>query len=237
MFPFDRPTNYGEMLNKISTFTFAIGILATFVVAAYSPPVRELLGSSHTQVDLWSFKIPLGYVIPSAIFTLVARVIRLHDRISDVFAIRESFDVNQILLPLSQQLGIHADAVLTSQLRSRRKAVMNRFFYRYASFEEPKISKALVLGAIDVWTWYWVLLEAICIILIAALVLSFVGRPLSAAITYLVLLGCVLLFLTYNRFCGKRAQDQIEEILSEQERADVIKDELLRMQRGGQIVA
>jgi uncharacterized membrane protein len=229
MFPFDRPTNYGEMLNKIGFFTFLTGVALALAVSNFSPAVKGVLGSSHTEVELLSIKIPLGYVIPAALFALIARIVRLHDRISDLFGIREKFDLRRILVPLCQKLGVRVDEPLISEFRARRGPVMGRFFYRYASFEDPQISKALVLGAIDLWTWYWILLEMICLLMISAVVLSFVGVPWFAATMYAATIAGILLFLTYDRFCGKRAEEQVEEILSDPARAAAIQEELLRI--------
>jgi uncharacterized membrane protein len=229
MFPFDRPTDYGEMLNKIGFFTFLTGVVLAIAVASFSPAVKGILGSSHTEVELLSIKIPLGYVVPAALFALLARVVRLHDRISDLFGIREKFDLRRILLPLCEELGLKVDTALISEFRANRGAVMGRFFYRYASFDDPQISKALVLGAIDLWTWYWILVEIICLIAISAVVLSFIGTPWFAGVMYVAAILGIWLFSTYDRFCGKRAEAQVKEIVSDPTRAQAIREELTRM--------
>ena len=43
MFPFERPKNYGEMLNKIGMFTLITGFMLTLLIRHYSPALAGLL--------------------------------------------------------------------------------------------------------------------------------------------------------------------------------------------------
>ena len=103
---------------------------------------------------------------------------------------------------------------------------MRRTFYRYASFEDPAISKASVLGAIDVWTWYWILLEGIALLLIAAIALALVGAYAACCGIVASAFLATLLFGTYYGICGRRADTQIEEITADEQRVATIKNEL-----------
>src|ERR1700722_13628022 len=100
MFPFDRPTSYSEMLNKIGIFTFLSALGLTLVVAYFVPSVATFLNSEPTTVEVLTLKIPLLFVLPPVIIALVARIIRLHDKVSDLFGLRARFDLCRILIPL-----------------------------------------------------------------------------------------------------------------------------------------
>ncbi len=119
---------------------------------------------------MFSLRIPVLFIVPAFLVAGVARVMRLHDKVSDWFRIRERFDLYRILIPLCGAVGIAIDVPLSEKLKSKRHKAMARF-YRYASFEDPKISKALVLSAIDLWTWYWILLEAMVLLALAGVIL------------------------------------------------------------------
>src|SRR5882762_2823277 len=98
MFPFDRPASYSEMLNKIGIFTFLSALALTILVAYFVPLVSTLLNSDPTTVEIASIKIPL-----------LARIIRLHDKISDLFGLRARFDLYRIMIPMSGSLQIPVD--------------------------------------------------------------------------------------------------------------------------------
>jgi hypothetical protein len=65
MFPFERPTNYGEMLNKIGMFTFIVALCLTLFVANYSPSIAYALKRIQIPVEVWSLHVPVLYVLPA----------------------------------------------------------------------------------------------------------------------------------------------------------------------------
>jgi len=225
MFPFDRPTSYGEMLNKIGIFTFLSALGLTLVVAYFVPAVHRSLNSEPTTVEILTLKIPLLFVVAPAIIALLARIFRLHDKMSDLFGLRARFDLYRILIPLCGSLQISVDKDFRDKLSSRRETAMERTYYAYASFEDPKISKALVLSAIDLWTWYWILVESCVLLGIGGVVLLGFGAYRGGSLVLIVLLLAILLFSTYYDACGRLADAQIAEIVAEPERATKLKTE------------
>jgi hypothetical protein len=223
VFPFNRPKNYSEMLDKIGLFTFFEAIVLTLIITNILDPIRQALYARDWHVKVMSIELPLLVVLPSLAIALFARIIRLHDKLSDLFRIRQHFDVSRILLPLAKAVGYKASEEALKALKTDRKRAMRKTFYRYASFEEPAISKALVLSAIDIWTWYWVLLEFVFLLVItASLFLGF--HALRPAFFTLAAFGVfLLLFLTAFPVCARKASDQIEEIVSDPERARKIR--------------
>jgi hypothetical protein len=229
MFPFDRPSNYSEMLNKIGTFTFLVALGMTWVVAYFVPEISTFLHSQTATVEVLTLKIPLLYVVPAVVIAIIARVIRLHDKLSDLFKIRSYFDVHRILLPLCKVLGIPVDKAFTEKLKKHRESAMGKTFYVYASFEDPVISKALVLSAIDRWTWYWVLLEASVILLLGAITLLLFGAYGGAGLMFILLILAGLLFSTYYNVCGRLADHQIEAIADDGQRVTALRKEFLNI--------
>src|SRR5579864_8992519 len=80
MFPFDRPTNYGEMLNKIGMFTFLIAFALTLLAANCSIVISNSLSRIQIPVEIWSLHVPVLYVVPALLVATLARIIRLHDK-------------------------------------------------------------------------------------------------------------------------------------------------------------
>jgi hypothetical protein len=226
MFPFERPSNYGEMLNKIGMFTLLVVFGLTLLVAHCSCTIASILSTIKVPVEIWSLHVPVLYVVPALVFASLARIFRLHDKVSDLFGIRSHFDIYRILIPLCGSVGVPVDSTFRDKLRGKRHKAMSRTFYRYASFEEPSISKAAVLGAIDLWTWYWILLEAIVMFIIACIVLVAVKAYAGSVLLLTMAFICALVFATYFEVCGRRADAQIDEIVSDPQRASAIRDEL-----------
>jgi hypothetical protein len=226
MYPFDRPTNYGEMLNKIGISTFLLALGLTWVVSHFSPAVSSLLRSEKTEVEILTVHIPLLYAVPAVLLGVIFRIVRVHNKLSDLFGIRSRFDLEQILIPLCAAVGVPVDKTFRERLQANRELAMERTFYAYASFEEPKISKALVLASIDRWTWYWVLLEFMALLLIAGVVLLSLRSFEGACFVFGGLFLSTPLFLTYTDSCGRLAKIQIEEITSDASRSNAIRTEL-----------
>ena len=223
MFPFDRPNNYNEMLNKIGIFTFVESLGLTWLIAHFVPSVASILSSVKLPVKLDSIEIPFLYVVPAVILALSARIVRLHDKISDVFAVRRTFDVYRVLIPLAGAVGYPIGPSRRQALKANRKPAMQKTFYAYASFEEPKISKALVLSAIDVWTWYWILAELLFLLSLAVVVLLFYREYAPAAYALVATCALIVLFCSCFAVCGSKADHQIEEIVSDSSRVESIR--------------
>jgi hypothetical protein len=224
MFLFERPTSYGEMLNKIGIFTLVSALGLTWVVSYFSPDAAAFLKSQPTTVEIHGLQVPFLYVAPALIISVLARIIRLHDKVSDLFGIRARFDLYRILIPLCGSLEIPVDKEFRDKLRSNRNSALAKTFYRYASFEEPKISRALVLGAIDRWTWYWMLLEFTVVLLIADATLLKLSGYAGASLISIAVFLATLLFSTYDNVCGRLADAQIEEIVADDTRADDLRN-------------
>ena len=210
------------MLNKIGMLTWIEAMLLTVLVGHYVPSVSAVLTSVKLPIKVFELEVPVLYVVPGTVVALAARIFRLHNGLANLFRIREHFDVSKILLPLSGAVGT---PVSMKKLREKRVVAMRRTFYAYASFDEPKISKALVLSAIDTWTWYWALLElAFLLAITAAVVACFRAFKPAIVITISAALSS-LFFLTVFRVGGRKARHQVDEITSDTGRAEEIKRE------------
>lgn len=222
MFPFERPTNYSEMLNKIGTFTGLEAILLTILVGYSVPNVNTALRCLQIPAKIYDVEIPILYVVPGIIIAILMRIIRAHDWLSDLFQIRARFDLFRILIPLAWTVGSH---VKFEDLEKNRKRAMARTFYAYASFNDPAISKELVLSSIDSWTWYWVLLELIFLLGLTSVVLTWFRAFESATYTLAVFSVGIVVFQSVFSVCGRKAKDQIDEIVSDPSRVAKIQAE------------
>lgn len=231
MFPFDRPANYTEMLNKIGIFTFLLSFGFTWLVSQAVPSIGRFLNSQHLTAEIISLHVPILYVAPAFVIGLFARIIRLHDRISDLFRIRARFEVYRILIPLCGSLGIPVNKSLRDKLQHDRTNIMGETFYAYASWDDPKITKHLVLAAADLWTWYWILLESIVLLAVTSTVLVVCRAYTTATFTLIALFLATLLFSTSFDVCGRRVDQQIGEIVMDEKRANALRAEFSKLNR------
>ena len=210
VFPFDRPTNYNEMLNKIGAFTFLEALALTWYAAWASNTVASVLNAYTVPILRYSrSSFQFLYVATAAVIALVARIPKLHNKLSDLFGIRQTFDLYRILIPLAGAVGLPVNKVFSATLKVRRKEAMQRTFYRYASFEEPKISKALVLSAIDTWTWYWILSELLVLLCFAARSndRSEGVRPACCLLARSAICSDACVYHRLSRVCSTNAED------------------------------
>jgi hypothetical protein len=220
--PFETIKNYSEMLNKITGYNFVAGLLLTFLLGNYIPKINDFLNSIK-----WNFEIIgtnftfLNIAIPFLLATL-SRIIKLHDKVSDVFRIRIKYDVETILKPLANAVAFKSDD-LEKFLIKNRISLMKNCFYKYASTQEDKceIEYHNVIMAIDQLSWYWTVIEI--------LVLTGLGTIISLLYNsklFIVLIIVFSLLLVINRYilkiCKKYTTIEVENILENQERKNHI---------------
>ena len=225
MNPFSQPKNYNEMLTKIMIFTFCISLVFVAVVAHDWPTLWNLLHPSWLtfNVDVLGLKnVPTAYLIVAFLISLAARISKLHDRVSDLFGIRERFDLHEILTPLAGGVGIPIDLNRRNRLIERRDQIMGDIFYRYASSTNPSIDKHLIWTALDKWSWFWICIEGTTVGTVAFVLLLSVGVFRSAAFVGAIIFVATLAATQVNRTCASAAHSQVREILRDpQRRTDI----------------
>ena len=221
MNPFAQPKDYDEMLLKIMVFTFGISLVIVSVVAHNWPTLWNLLHPVWLTFDIEVLglrNVPTAYVIVAFIISLFARVSRLHDLVSDVFGIRERFDLYEVLIPLAGGAGLAIDPAKEARLRSKRDEIMSDVFYRYASSTNPVIDQHIIWTALDRWSWFWICIEAIVVFLAGFVTLISISADRAAAwVAVFVIIG-ILTATQVNRVCASTARAEIRTILEDPRR-------------------
>ncbi len=215
-----QPESYNDILERIFYVTLFSGVVCTFWLAAISPEVHRLLESRKETstlpvIGIGNVKI-LYCLVPIGV-ALLSRIVKLHDRISNVFRIRRTFDLNWILRPLAQKVGYPITGEAWRVIQASRRTAMQQTFYRYASFTAPKIDIQLVRSAADAWAWFWCCVEPPAIFLISAILFAYFDAWGSAGIA----LGVVgfITFCAWLQWSGlkRRARLQVESIVNSPE--------------------
>ena len=224
MIPFDAPKDYSDMLNKIAIFTFASAFIFTIIISSSSPLVKSFFEQFDIKVNFAGIEgIPIAYLVPPLIIAILARIFKLHDRISDCFQIRHSYDINEILIPLAGGVGIPTNLVLIDKLKANRDNLMQNVFYKYASSTDPKIDKHLIIMALDKWTWFWILIELVVIGFISLIALYILGAYKNAAIMATGISIGIIVTSFIRRACSTNAHAEVNEILSDTTRRNEVK--------------
>lgn len=225
MTPFSQPKNYNEMLSKIMTFTFFVSLVMVAVVAHDLPTIWKFLHPSWLTFDIETLglkNVPPAYLILAFLIALVARIGKLHDRVSDLFGIRERFDVYEILTPLAGGVGIPIDLTRREKFTERRRQIMGDVFYRYASSTKPAIDQHLIWTALDKWSWFWICIEGTTITVIAFILLISTGAFRDASFLGALALAGTLVATQINRACASTAHTEVREILNDSQRCNQI---------------
>lgn len=226
--PFKTVSGYGAMLDKIGLSTFVVSLGATWLLRHNIAPLDSAFLRFDLPLSLLGFSIPLSYALPAFFLALSFRMIKMHDRISDLFGIRRRFDVQQILIPMAGEAGIATPLKKIERLVEERRELMNEVFYVYASSspEKAAIDRQMITMALDQWSWYWMLLEGSVIVLVCAIVLLLAGRAESAA----WLFATFILFLAFMHglmsLCIRYAQGEVKAITQDPARRGHVREVL-----------
>jgi hypothetical protein len=218
--PFATVSDYPGMLNKISTCTFFVALLLVWLVRVRVPAIDNVLVPLALPIPVVGVNFQLGTVFPAFLIAFLSRIVKLHDRISDVLRIRYRFDVEAILLPLAIGSSATLKADVVRKIRQQRQPLMYKTFYEYASStpKKAKIDAHYIIMALDQWSWYWILVEAAFLVLITSVILLFAKHYLPSALLLLCVLGITALLQYMRHHCENYAQQQVEAILSDQAR-------------------
>lgn len=223
MIPFTAPTSYSAMLNKIAIFTFFVSLFLIYVLSSASTNISDFLTQFNLRVEVANMNMPVAYVVLALLITLFARIIKLHDKISTLFRIRQNIDIYHILVPLAGGVGIPTNSEVLEQFKANRHDWMRKVFYRYASSSKPAIDAHDITMALDKLTWFWIIIELLAVGILALIILTGLGAFASAAWLAIVLFIC--LFLTFPMYaaCARAAKIEVKAILEDPARKDQIR--------------
>ncbi|MCL4797897.1 MAG: hypothetical protein KJZ84_25260 [Bryobacteraceae bacterium] len=217
-------SNYSSMLNRIFWATLAAWILVLLALNHLSPPIRDRLPQIPVRVPTTDFQVPLGVLLLAGALACVFRMIKAHNRLSDLFGLRQRFDLKEILLPMASAAGVALSLPQQACLHTQRRELMDRVFYKYVSSaaENPAIDRHNIIMALDQWSWSWIALEAAAVAVLAVIP-SLVFGQFELAFWLLASVLIIIWLLQYLRKLSVGyAEDQIRLILEDDGRKDAV---------------
>jgi hypothetical protein len=216
---FEQPNSYSKMLNRIFLSSLIVGLSCIGLLAYLSPSIKEFLHMFPLNVKLGPILTPILFAIPPLLVAIIFRIITLHNMISNLFKIRERFDVNQILLPIAKGVNQKIDQYYLTKIRNKRNQLMRDVFYKYVmSVDRSVINPQYVATALDRWSWFWCFVEPTPIFLLAAVIAWWqIGFIYS-----LIFIGLMLVFIFAAKCiypsCKRAAKAEVNEILNDSTR-------------------
>ena len=218
---FKRTTDYSSMLNRIALANFLISLLACTFLRKEIPGFDRILSKLPETGEVMHIKVSLGTILVAGFVAVFCRAIKFHDRISDLFRIRKNFDIAEILIPMAEQtIGKPLSDEFIARLYQQREGLMSKVFYRYASSSKDKavIDPHLIETALDQWSWFWCLSEAIAVLLVSGIALLAYGEITPAFVLIAIVACCAMLMIWMRAQCGKNAGSEVAAILDDPER-------------------
>ena len=215
------------MLNRICWFTSAAAMGAVWLLRTHVPTVEALLNQIDLAVQTNEGKllpIPGGSLLPALAVGLVARVFRVHSHLGHWLGIRERFDIEVILTELGRRVGIDTATISEEQWLAHRYDLMRQSFYQFASSRSPQIDEHLIHQALDLWSWFWIGLEATAVFVLTGFVLIALQVYQVGLATFGGTLLLAAIGLPAIRFqCKRYAIAQVKAILADPSREAVVR--------------
>lgn len=208
--------------------TLVVGVGCTATLAYASPEFRGLLQSIKVESELGPVKgLKLLYVALPFVVALASRLLKLHDRISDVLGLRLIIDVDWILIPLASGVGVEVDEARILAFRIRRRDALYKVFYPFASLPDAKIDRQLIRTALDNLAWLWSMVEALFLVVLTTVGLIALGaRSLSLVGGSLALVLLLSIWAQWTA-CRRSSSAEVAAILAEDSRRTSIREYFL----------
>ena len=218
--------SYTEMLQKLTLYQVFTAFLCIYILRHNTSELDGLFLSVERLVTSAVGDYKLLSLAPAIMLAIIlGHIVKLHDRLSDIFRIRKTFDLLHIIYPMALGVGVMVPRQKLPALEKDRHGLMQEVFYRYASstVENPVVSKHEIHQALTQWSWYWVLIEVVFYLFFTALAL-FAFRATGAAAYTLILVFILTVASDFlKRESEKYARAQVRQILEAPDRRDAIK--------------
>ncbi|MDQ0151019.1 hypothetical protein ACFO6R_13260 [Eubacterium multiforme] len=236
---FNVSKSYEDMLNKIGIFTLGFLVCGWYLILLSFPEFKKLINNSiknffeiSGSIKLFSFTLPIVFVIPIFI-ALIFRIIKLHDKISNLFKIRLKYDLQYIILPLAEGSNISINSI--NNIKENRSKIMNKIFYNYVGYENPQIDKHLINMALDSLCWYWIVVEGLVVTSTTLSICIFSSRLGVIRFLILVLIFLIVSYILLEKSCIKKTESEIKAILDDEERKKYIEEFFVNSKLGQKI--
>jgi hypothetical protein len=225
--PLSPVTDYQSSLNRIFWFTSAAALGAVWLLRKHIPAVEGFLSRVDFELQTGAgtlLPIAGGYLIPALAVGLVSRIFRIHSQLGHWLGIRERFDIDVILHELARRIDLDLENISEDDWLTHRYDLMRKAFYQFASSRSPQIDEHLVHQALDLWSWFWIVLETAVLFVVTGLALVAVGQHEVGLATFgAAIAGPVVTLPMIRLQCKRYAIAQVRAILADPSREALVR--------------
>jgi hypothetical protein len=225
--PLSPVTDYQSSLNRIFWFTSAAALGAVWLLRKHVPAVEGFLSQVDFELQTGAGKLlPIagGYLIPALAVGLVSRIFRIHSQLGHWLGVRERFDIDVILHELAWRIDFDVETLSEDDWLAHRHDLMRKAFYQFASSRSPQIDEHLVHQALDLWSWFWIVLETAVLFVVIGLALVAVGQHEVGLTTFgAAIAGAVVTLPMIRLQCKRYAIAQVRAILADPSREVIVR--------------
>jgi len=210
------------MLNRIALFNFFTGVVILYFLSKYVHGINILVENTSWKIEIIGKNFSIFNVAIPFLIALISRIIKLHDRISDILGIRKRYDVKYILTPIAEKAGYNTND--KKKFVKNRRVLMSKLFYKYASSIEKDciIDYHDVIMAMDQFGWYWVMIE-VEFLLIIGILFSLAYRSFSFSFDLIIiLLASFLISQNVLMQCKRYTSIEVDKICNDVNRKNEI---------------
>lgn len=227
MWLFSSPTNYNEMVEKISKSLFVIVAVLLYALTCINDDFNQTLRalSFGAEYEIFGLKLNLALLYFPLLMGIFEHMFKLHDLLSDLFKIRKRYDKTIIVSTIIKKAQY--DYQISELDDKKVNLIMSKCFYEYASSTNPKIDTHSISLALNEWCWFWILLDTLLAVVITGIVFLFLNW---AWVNLLFLIICILILLMFMFFVmifiKKYTDQEITAIFSDDNRVNQIRENI-----------
>lgn len=164
MWIFESPTNYSEMVSKISKCVFIISLIILYLFCQISDDFNLFLEqiSLGAVYEFGGIKLNFALLVVPLLMGVLEHVFKIHDKISFLMRIRDTYDKRIIVAKMLKGSG--SNKKVDNLSKKELENCMN-IFYRYASSTSPKIDLHYITLTLNEWCWFWIFFDILILIL------------------------------------------------------------------------
>lgn len=199
MWIFESPTNYSEMISKISKCVFVISLIILYLFCQISDDFNLFFEqiSFGAIYEFGGIKLNFALLIVPLIMGILEHVFKIHDKISSLIMLRKFYDKRIIV---SNMLKKSECGKKINQLSEEEFKKCMNIFYEYASSTSPQIDSHYITLTLNEWCWFWIFFD-ILILIIPTGTIFLILKWSCKNLLYVGILMLVLVFVLFLIMC------------------------------------
>ena len=227
MWLFESIDNYSKMIEKISKAVFVFSLLLLYCISCVNNEFKDFMEtiSFGATYEIFGVELNLALFYLPIIMGLLEHVFKIHDKVSDLFKIRKTYDKYVIINGLIKKTSANASVKKCNGKMISK--LMSKTFYQFASSTDPQIDSHYVTMALNEWCWFWIMLDTGLLLLalgVIFLVLNWSWIHFLSVILGFLFFCFVLLLIMLQTI--NYTNKEISAILSDEDRRVKIKKEI-----------